>query len=357
MYKRKASEERSFNDGNNLDCETIYSQTLVIKDNTLDDHVRDYTESVVNDSQHVFHAGPVFYKGSIICERFSNEYTIHFYLYTRTTWNEDIKTLLKKNYLEPLSKQLPSLSLKSEKLLEPWRYVVIGSSGFNQGEVSNPDKEVEKLEREMIVSFLNGTSLTRWTFMDILKDMYMFEVNHVTFLARWVHFIATPLNIILSMMFLSQFYLLGGRSDSIINLNLSHLLIMIVVASYMRLGTIRNCELWGITVSVVLLCLSLTGRSLYIRICGYASCSEGVYYLPLVFGFFTSLSQISSDFLYNDPSTGGKDSVYIFYNNYSCCQISFLIHVHVDPSLLDLSLFVVSMFCRYNFKNAERDSL
>lgn len=316
MYKRKASEERSFNDGNNLDCETIYSQTLVIKDNTLDDHVRDYTESVVNDSQHVFHAGPVFYKGSIICERFSNEYTIHFYLYTRTTWNEDIKTLLKKNYLEPLSKQLPSLSLKSEKLLEPWRYVVIGSSGFNQGEVSNPDKEVEKLEREMIVSFLNGTSLTRWTFMDILKDMYMFEVNHVTFLARWVHFIATPLNIILSMMFLSQFYLLGGRPDSIINLNLSHLLIMIVVASYMRLGTIRNCELWGITVSVVLLCLSLTGRSLYIRICGYASCSEGVYYLPLVFGFFTSLSQISSDFLYNDPSTGGKDSVYmyIFYN-------------------------------------------
>jgi hypothetical protein len=169
-------------------------------------------------------------------------------------------------------------------------------------------------DKAMITTILRGDSLTRWSFLDIFKDMYFFEVSHVTFLSRWVHFIATPINMILSMMFLSQFYLIGGHHDSIINLNVSHILIILLVASYMRLGTIRNCEVWSITVSIVLLCLSLTGRSLYIRVCGYESCSEGIYVLPLVVGFFTSLCQITSDHLYSDSTTGGEYFVIMNYN-------------------------------------------
>lgn len=311
MYKRKTFD--AFNrtlsgDGLNLDCETIYSQTLAMADvdcvDTIDGIVNDYVEKVVNDGDCVFQAGPVFYKGSIICERPSGEYTIHFYLYTKTMWNEGIKDLLKKTYFKDLLKQSSALSLKSEGVLEPWRCVFRGYMSECSDDHIHEVKNVEEMEKMMITTFLNGDKLSRWTFMDILKDMYMFEVNHVTFLARWVHFIATPINIILSMMFLSQFYLIGGRRESIINLNVSHLLIIVLAASYMRLGTIRRCELWGITVTIVLLCLSLTGRSLYIRVCGYDSCPEGIYFLPLVLGFFTSLIQISSDFLYTDSSTG-----------------------------------------------------
>lgn len=273
---------------------------------TIDGIVNDYVEKVVNDGDCVFQAGPVFYKGSIICEQPSGEYTIHFYLYTKTMWNESIKDLLKKTYFKDLLKQSSALSLKSEGVLEPWRCVFRGYVSECSDDHIHEVKNVEEMEKMMITTFLNGDKLSRWTFMDILKDMYMFEVNHVTFLARWVHFIATPINIILSMMFLSQFYLIGGRRESIINLNVSHLLIIVLAASYMRLGTIRRCELWGITVTIVLLCLSLTGRSLYIRVCGYDSCPEGIYFLPLVLGFFTSLIQILSDFLYTDSSTGGR---------------------------------------------------
>ncbi|XP_055996695.1 uncharacterized protein LOC125683722 isoform X2 [Ostrea edulis] len=312
LYKRKTTEHfsRSFSSGRSLLGETIYSQTLDISnDKSLDDIISSYVENVVNDTKHVFPAGPVFYKGSIVCEQSRGEYTIHFHLYTNSVWNEDIQALAKKTYFEALSKQIAGLSLKSERLLQPLRNVVQGAVDTNiSDERSHNGAEdnihVADTEREMITTFLRGDSLTRWSFLDILKDMYIFDVSHTTFLSRWVHFIATPINMILSMMFLSQFYLIGGPRDSIINLNVSHILIILLVASYMRLGTIRNCELWAITVSIVLLCLSLTGRSLYIRVCGYESCSEGIYFLPLVLGFFTSLCQITSDHLYSDSSTG-----------------------------------------------------
>lgn len=313
LYKRKTLD--AFNrtlsgEGLNLDSETIFSQTLKTTStdcaDSMDDIVNDYAEKVVNDSDHMFQVGPVFYKGSIICERPAGKYTIHFYLYTKTIWSESINDQLRRTYLKDLLRQSSNLSLKSERVLEPWRCVYRGSlhDCSSDNELVKVNKTVEEMEKTMITTFLNEDKLSRWTFMDILKDMYMFEVSHVTFLARWAHFVATPINIILSMMFLSQFYLIGGRQDSIINLNVSHLLVFILVGSYMRLGTIRRCELWGFTVAIVLLCLSLTGRSLYIRVCGYNSCPEGIYFLPLVFGFFTSLIQISSDFLYTDSSTG-----------------------------------------------------
>ncbi|XP_061181569.1 uncharacterized protein LOC133190112 [Saccostrea echinata] len=312
LYKRKSDFSRSYSDEGSFHGETIYSQTLEISndenDDDYDERVNEYVENVVNDTKQVFYTGPVFFKGSIICEKSRGEYTVHFYLYTKSIWKEDIKTSVKKHYLEDLVGQSPALSLRSERILQPWRCVFQGSVNANISDgcsaYGNKKTQIEDTEKEMITKFLEGNSLTRWTFMDILKEMYMFEVSHVTFLSRWVHFIATPINMILSMMFLSQFYLIGGRYGSIINLNASHILVFFLVAGYMRLGTIRKCELWGISVSIVILCLSLTGRSLYIRVCGYESCSEGIYILPLVFGFFTSLLQITSDYLYSDFSTG-----------------------------------------------------
>ncbi|XP_062590125.1 uncharacterized protein LOC134251715 [Saccostrea cucullata] len=311
LYKRKGS-DFSRSDEGLFQGETIYCQTLEISNDenneVYDEQVTDYVERVVNDTKHVFHAGPVFFKGTIICEKSRGEYTLSFYLYTKSIWKEEVKTSVKKCYFEDLVSQSPALSLKSERILQPWTTVVQGSVNAKISDgcsaSGNKKTQIEDVEKEMITKFLEGNSLTRWTFMDILKEMYIFEVNHATFLSRWVHFIATPINMILSMMFLSQFYLIGGRYGSIINLNASHILVFLLVAGYMRLGTIRKCELWGISVSIVILCLSLTGRSLYIRVCGYESCSEGIYILPLVFGFFTSLLQITSDSLYSDFSTG-----------------------------------------------------
>lgn len=63
-------------------------------------------------------------------------------------------------------------------------------------------KMVEEMEKVMIIIFLNGDKLFWWMFMDILKDMYMFEVSYVIFLVWWVNFIVMLINLIFSMMFL-----------------------------------------------------------------------------------------------------------------------------------------------------------
>lgn len=71
--------------------------------------------------------------------------------------------------------------MKFERLLEFWRCVFCGYM-FECLDYIYEVKMVEEMEKVMIIIFLNGDKLFCWMFMDILKDMYMFEVSYVIFL-------------------------------------------------------------------------------------------------------------------------------------------------------------------------------